>query len=86
MLVDSTVSASQIEAVVRSNSAELLKGFHVFDHYTGASIPDGKKSLGIALILQDEKRTLTEQDVTPMMDRVMAALQQELGIQVRDGV
>jgi len=86
LLVDCHVSASQIEDVVRSKSAELLKAFHVFDHYTGASIPEGKKSLGIALILQDERRTLTEQDVTPLMDGVMAALEQELGVHVRDGV
>jgi phenylalanyl-tRNA synthetase beta chain len=86
LLVDSAVSASQIEAVVRSKSAELLKAFHVFDHYTGASIPDGKKSLGVALILQDERRTLTDQDVTPLMDSVMAALEHELGVHVRDGV
>jgi phenylalanyl-tRNA synthetase beta chain len=86
LLVDSHVSASQIEDVVRSKSAELLKAFHVFDHYTGASIPEGKKSLGIALILQDERRTLTEQDVTPLMDSVMAALEHELGVHVRDGV
>jgi phenylalanyl-tRNA synthetase beta chain len=86
LLADDTVSADQIEAVVRSKSSELLKAFHVFDHYTGASIPDGKKSLGIALILQDENRTLTEQDVTPLMDGVMTGLEQELDIQVRDGV
>jgi len=85
LLVDNTVSAAQIEAVVRSKSSDLLKAFHVFDHYTGASIPDGKKSLGIALILQDENRTLTEQDVTPLMEGVMTALRQELAIQVRDG-
>ena len=85
LLADSTVSAAQIEALVRSKSSNLLKAFHVFDYYIGASIPEGKKSLGIALILQDENRTLTEQDVTPLMDGVMAALEQELGVQVRDG-
>lgn len=86
LLADDTVSADQIEAVVRSKSSNLLKAFHVFDHYTGASIPDGKKSLGIALILQDENRTLSEHDVTPLMESVMKALEQELSIQVRDGV
>ncbi|NCT56583.1 MAG: phenylalanine--tRNA ligase subunit beta [Legionella sp.] len=86
LLVDQTISASQIETVVRRKSAELLKAFHVFDHYTGTSIPENKKSLGIALILQDEHRTLTEQDITPLMENVMAALESELGIHVRDGV
>ncbi|MDF1827238.1 MAG: phenylalanine--tRNA ligase subunit beta [Legionellaceae bacterium] len=86
LLVDKRITASQIEAVVRAQSAELLKAFHVFDHYTGASIPEGKKSLGIALILQDEHRTLTEHDVTPLMEGVMASLESELGIHVRDGV
>lgn len=85
LLADEVVSAAQIEAVVRSNSSNLLKAFHVFDQYTGESIPDGKKSLGIALILQNENRTLTEQDIAPLMDGVMTALEDELGVDVRDG-
>ncbi|SPX61724.1 Phenylalanyl-tRNA synthetase beta subunit [Legionella feeleii] len=55
LLVNNEVSAAQIEQLVRQTVNEaLLKSFDVFDVYTGETIPAGKKSLAIALTLQDD--------------------------------
>jgi phenylalanyl-tRNA synthetase beta chain len=89
LLVDKTVLARQIEDVVRDTvvpMTQALKAFDVFDSYEGAQVPEGKKSVAIALTLQDIKKTLTEDDIKPLMDAVMRALETELGAQVRDGI
>ncbi len=88
LLVDKAVLARSIEDVVRDTVVPMtsaLKAFDVFDSYEGAQVPDGKKSLAIALTLQDKTKTLTEEDITSVMDAVMRALEAELGAEVRDG-
>ncbi len=88
LLVDETVCASEIEVVTRkamAKASHLLQSFDWFDQYTGEQVPAGKKSLAIALTFQDAARTLTEQDITPLIESVIAALEEKLPIHVRDG-
>ncbi|MDF1677883.1 MAG: phenylalanine--tRNA ligase subunit beta [Legionellaceae bacterium] len=88
LLVDEAICASEIEAVTRNaigKASHLLQSFDWFDQYTGEQVPAGKKSLAIALTFQDAARTLTEQDIAPLIESVMTALEEKLPIQVRDG-
>lgn len=84
-LIDKNVSASQIEAAVRDVvSADRLKSFDVFDVYLGESIPADKKSLAIALTLQDGSRTLVDDDIQSMIEQIIAKLNQDFAITLRD--
>ena len=49
----------------------------------GKGVESGFKSLAMALILQEESRTLTDRDVDSAVAAVMAALQQEHGAVIR---
>lgn len=85
LLVDVSVSAGQIEQAVRDVVAsDLLKAFDVFDLYTGESIPAGKKSLAIALTLQDEKRTLVDMEINAVIDAILKKLDAEFTILLRE--
>ena len=87
LLMDEQITLEQVELLIRSHilaHTDTLKSFNVFDQYTGEQVPSGKKSLAIALVFQDAKRTLTEQDITPVMTVVIEALEQALAIQVRE--
>jgi len=85
LLVDQDVMAAQIERVVREIVAiRLLKAFDIFDVYAGESIPAGKKSLAIALTLQDDDRTLTDVEINAIIDAIIDKLDEELGILLRD--
>lgn len=87
LLVNKSITAGQIEAVVRSVVAPgLLKAFDVFDVYTGESIPVDKKSLAIALTLQDEKRTLVDAEVNAVIDAILKKLDVEFTIVLRDAM
>lgn len=85
LLVNVSVTAMQIEQAVRDVVApELLKAFDIFDLYTGESIPEGKKSLAIALTLQDEKRTLVDAEINAVIDTILKKLDVEFTIVRRD--
>ena len=85
LLVDETVSAGQIETIVREVVAkEWLKLFEVFDVYMGEAIPTGKKSLAIALILQDDDRTLIDAEINSIISAILEKLYDEFSIVLRD--
>lgn len=84
-LVDQHVSAGEIEAVVRDCVQEdWLKAFEVFDVYMGQGIPEDKKSLAVALTLQDEKRTLVDAEINLLISAIIKALENKFSIILRD--
>jgi len=85
LLVSEEVSAAQIEASVRAVvSPAWLKSFDVFDLYTGEKIPSHKKSLAIALTLQDDHRTLVDTEINAIIGAIINQLDNEFAIILRD--
>ncbi|WP_010652444.1 phenylalanine--tRNA ligase subunit beta [Fluoribacter dumoffii] len=84
-LVDSDVSVMQIEAVVRTIIKEnWLKSFDVFDVYTGEGVPKGKKSLAVAMTLQDESRTLVDAEINSLISAIINTLENKFSIILRE--
>lgn len=84
-LVDNAVTAAQIEATVRAAVSEnWLRGFDVFDVYTGDGIPEGKKSLAISMTLQDDNRTLVDSEINLLISAIINALENNFSILLRD--
>ncbi|HTU79003.1 MAG TPA: phenylalanine--tRNA ligase subunit beta [Solirubrobacteraceae bacterium] len=68
------VSAAQLLARVREAGGETLERAEVFDVYTGEQVGEGRRSLALALSFRALERTLTDEDVAPVRDRVLAAV------------
>jgi phenylalanyl-tRNA synthetase beta chain len=68
---------------VRGAGGKLLRGVRVFDVYRGAQVGDGRKSLALALTFQAADRTLSDDDVAPVRDKVVAALADQVGGELR---
>ena len=84
-LVDEQITAMQIEKSVRSCVTEdWLKSFDVFDVYMGKGIPEGKKSLAIAMLLQDHSRTLVDAEINLLISAIIKTLQNEFSIILRE--
>ena len=47
----------------------------VFDVYTGQQVGEGRRSLALALSFRASERTLTDEDVAPVRERIVAALE-----------
>ncbi|MDI9818435.1 MULTISPECIES: phenylalanine--tRNA ligase subunit beta [unclassified Legionella] len=84
-LVDNEVNATEIEAIVQQVvESNYLKSFDIFDVYTGETIPEGKKSLAIALTLQDDKRTMVDTEINSIINAIIKKLNEEFAIILRD--
>jgi phenylalanyl-tRNA synthetase beta chain len=77
------VPAGRAADVIRAAGGALLAGAEVFDVYTGAQAGEGRRSLAFALTFRAADRTLTDEDVAPVRDAIVAALRDELGGELR---
>lgn len=85
LLVDMSVTAFQIEQSLRLVAPHhLLKAVDVFDVYMGQSIPVGKKSLAIALTLQDDTRTLIDEEIHAIVQVILKQLEDDFAVILRD--
>jgi phenylalanyl-tRNA synthetase beta chain len=76
------VPAGQLLEVVRGAAGELLESVRIFDVYAGEQVGEGRRSLALALSFRAPDRTLTDDDVVPIREAVVAAVAQ-LGGELR---
>lgn len=84
IVVDDEVTAGNVVKVIRKVGENQLVGLNLFDVYKGKGVEAGKKSLAIALIFQDNTRTLVEKDIAEMVNSVVSALKSEFNASLRD--
>jgi phenylalanyl-tRNA synthetase beta chain len=83
IVVDADVPAARVLDTVRAAGGELLVRAEVFDVYRGEQVAQGRTSLAIALTFRARDRTLTDADVAPLRERIVARLRDELGGELR---
>jgi phenylalanyl-tRNA synthetase beta chain len=77
------VPAATVVAAVREAGGRLLTDARVFDLYRGEQVGEGRKSLALSLAFRAPDRTLTDEDVAPLRDRIVDALRESLGGELR---
>jgi phenylalanyl-tRNA synthetase beta chain len=83
MILPEDVPAARVLELAREAGGELLADVRVFDVYTGPQVGDGRRSLALALTFRAPDRTLTDEDVGPLREAIVAALAGELGGELR---
>ncbi len=83
IVVDAGVPAATVLATVRAAGGKLLARAEVFDVYRGEQIAAGRTSLAIALTFRAKDRTLTDADVAPVREKIVARLAKDLGGELR---
>ena len=83
MLVDKTTPVGDIEAVIMKASGELLDTIKLFDVYEGSQIPEGKKSVAFAISFRATDRSLTNEEVNKVFNKILKDLEYKLQAQLR---
>ncbi len=83
IVVPDEVAYARVESVARKALGAVLADLLVFDQFVGQNLGSGVKSLAIGLILQDDSRTLTDQDVDSFVAKAVSALEQECQARLR---
>ena len=73
----------QVEKAIREAGGELLESVRVFDIYRGVPVPPGRKSVAYSLVFRSNERTLSDEDVSPVMEAILAACLKEFGAELR---
>lgn len=82
---DAQVNHNRVVEVIRKTGAKELTGIELFDMFQSKEIGKGKRSLGYALEFRSPDRTLTDNEVGDAFGKIVQALKQELGVEVREG-
>ncbi len=77
------VPAGRVREVVLAAGAPLITAAEVFDVYHGDQVGEGRVSLAMHLAFRAPDRTLTDDDVAPVRERIVAILRDELGGELR---
>lgn len=83
LLLDEKVPYAELRAAAFKQAKKLLKRVSLFDVYRGDKIPSDKKQYALSFVLQDEERTLTDQDVERVMERLLTSFTNQFGAQLR---
>lgn len=82
LVADKTVFVGEIEKVIRKCGGKMLESYKLFDVYEGEQVAAGKKSVAYSLVFRDKTRTLTDDDVNPVVDKLLKELG-KMGIEIR---
>jgi phenylalanyl-tRNA synthetase beta chain len=82
MVMKKSVLAGDVEEVIRKNGGKLLEEYHLFDVYEGSQILEGHKSMAYSVTLRSKDHTLTEEEITAVMNGILKGLS-ELGVELR---
>ena len=81
LIVESTISAADVEGALREGAGDLLESITLFDRYD--KIGDGKISLAFTLVFRAADRTLTGEEVSAMRESATAVAAAKFGAVVR---
>ena len=82
LVVDKGVFVGEIEKVIKKCGGKMLESYKLFDVYEGEQVAPGKKSVAYSLVFRDKTKTLTDADVNPVVEKLLAELS-KMGIEIR---
>ena len=83
ILVDKKIAYSEIENLVKSLQIKRLKKIQLFDVFENEKLGENKKSFAINFTFLDKEKTMTDDEVELMMDKIITNLENKLNAVIR---
>jgi phenylalanyl-tRNA synthetase beta chain len=83
MLINKEVTFEQLRRIANQAEQRLLKNIDIFDVYEGDKLPEGKKSYALSFILMDEEKTMQDQVIDGVMEKLIKSYEKEAGAEIR---
>jgi len=81
--ISTQVAVADIERVITKTGGDLLESIDLFDEYRGENVPDGQRSLAFRLLYRADDRTLKDEDIDPVHQKVREALVDKFRVDLR---
>ncbi len=82
-VADEAVPAGELIAAAREAAGPELRAMRVFDVYRGEQVGPGKRSIAFSVAFQSSERTLSDEDAAVLRGRIVAALRERFGAELR---
>ncbi len=84
IVVDKSLPSQKVCDLIRETGSPLVDRVELYDLFEGKQFEKGKKSLTFALSFVSPDKTLTDDEVNPVFDNILSALNQQFGATLRD--
>jgi phenylalanyl-tRNA synthetase beta chain len=82
-VVERGVAAGDIVRAVKNAERNLIDAISLFDVYEGKGVPEGKKSIAIAVRLQPKDKTLTDAEIEAVAQKIISGVAKATGAVLR---
>lgn len=83
-IVDQKVTSKEIMDVLKHIGGRMVTYIDVFDVYTGENVGENEKSIAYSITFEDATRTLTDEEVMKVFNKMIAEVESKLNAKVRD--
>ena len=83
LVMDEATTIGSVLKVIRKAGGALLEKAEMFDIFRGAQVGEGKKSVAFSLSFRNPDRTLSDDDVNPVLKKILAACETNCGAMLR---
>ena len=83
LLLDKNISFKSVVKLSKKTESNILESIDLFDVYEGDKIPNDKKSYGVRFTFLDKRKTLTDNYIDKVMNKLKIQFEQELNAQLR---
>lgn len=83
LIVKDDVFVKQIEDIIKENGQGLVESYKLFDVYKGSQIEAGYKSIAYSITYRSKDKTLTDEDVAKVHDKILSELSEKLNANLR---
>lgn len=83
LVMEEAVTVGSVLSAIRKAGGALLESAEMFDIYRGAQLGEGKKSVAFSLVFRNSDRTLSDDDVNPVMKKILNACERDCGASLR---
>ena len=83
-VVNKKTTASEVMDVIKKSGGRLLTNIKVFDVYVGENVSEDEKSLAFSLTFEDQSKTLSDEEIMPVFNKIITDALNKLNAKVRD--
>lgn len=83
VVVDKGITSQEIQIAIKKSAGSLLSEIQVFDVYTGENIGENKVSIAYSLTFMAKDKTLTDEEINPILEKIITDLNKKLGAELR---
>lgn len=82
-VVDKKMTVSTLTEQIKKSGGRLLSSIDVFDVYVGENVSDNEKSIAFNLVFEDNTRTLSDEEVTTVFNKIITEVESKLDAKLR---